>query len=247
MNQILRSIYRAFDQALPVWIHRRLEPEGTSIHTFVRQVTASLPHEARVLDAGAGVRPYADLFAQARYESTDIKDPTGRHDFVCDLHAIPRPDASDDAIVCNQVLEQVRDPECVLAEFFRLLVPGGRLFLTAPLCWGVHEAPHHYFNFTCYGLAHLLRRLGFEIKGLEARGGVFWFLGGLSRKLVPYLLEQHAGSRLRLTVLAPIGLLLAPFTSYLFPLVLYELDRLDQQRDFTLGYAATAIKPITSL
>ena len=246
MKNLMRSLYRKFDQTLPDWVLRRLDPEKTSIRAFVAEAAANVPARARVLDAGAGARPYAPLFAHAAYESTDIADPAGHHDFCCDLHAIPRPDAAYDAIVCNQVLEHVRDPRLVLAEFHRLLAPGGRLYLTVPLCWGVHEAPHHYYNFTRYGLEDLFQTTGFNQERLEARGGIFWFLGDVSRMVVPYIVKQQE-TPLRLALFTPLGLLLAPVTSYLLPVLLYELDGLDRQRDFTLGYAAVARKPFASL
>jgi len=72
------------------------------------------------------------------------------------------PDGSFDAVVCTQVLEHLPEPWVAVEEFRRVLVPGGRVIITAPLTWYLHELPHDYYRFTAYGLAHLLHRAGFH-------------------------------------------------------------------------------------
>jgi len=49
----------------------------------------------------------------------------------------------------------------VLTEFHRLLKPGGRLWMTAPLVWYLHEQPYDYYRYTSHGLRYLLERAGF--------------------------------------------------------------------------------------
>jgi ubiquinone/menaquinone biosynthesis C-methylase UbiE len=66
-----------------------------------------------------------------------------------------------DAVLSTQVLEHVADPLSVLAEFFRVLKPDGRLWLTAPFVWYLHEEPYDYYRFTSHGLRFLLERAGF--------------------------------------------------------------------------------------
>lgn len=45
---------------------------------------------------------------------------------------LPLPDASFDLIVCTEVLEHITAHEAILAEFHRLLRPGGRLIISVP-------------------------------------------------------------------------------------------------------------------
>ena len=54
-----------------------------------------------------------------------------------------------------------------------LEAPGGRLLLTAPQTWGLHDAPHDYWRFTRYGLEHLATGAGLEVEQLDPRGGLF--------------------------------------------------------------------------
>jgi SAM-dependent methyltransferase len=43
----------------------------------------------------------------------------------------------------------------VLRELYRVLKPGGGLWLTAPFFFAEHMQPHDYYRYTRYGLAHL--------------------------------------------------------------------------------------------
>ena len=56
---------------------------------------------------------------------------------------LPFPDASFSAICCLEVLEHVADPEILLSEIRRVLVPGGACALTVINRWG-HIDPHYH-------------------------------------------------------------------------------------------------------
>lgn len=68
------------------------------------------------------------------YETADIRT-SARTDHVLNIEALDLPDASYDRIICNHVLEHV-DDGLALAELFRVLRPGGMLFLTTPVVEG---------------------------------------------------------------------------------------------------------------
>ena len=80
-----------------------------------------------------------------------------------------------------------RDP----AEARRVLKPGGRLFLTVPQSWEIHEAPRDYFRFTRYGLEMILRGAGFEELSIVPRGGYFYFLAERVRHLPRYVKRER--------------------------------------------------------
>jgi SAM-dependent methyltransferase len=56
----------------------------------------------------------------------------GGHIFQASSFAVPLADASCVSIQCRDVLEYVRDDEALIAEFARVLKPGGRLTLRVP-------------------------------------------------------------------------------------------------------------------
>lgn len=132
---------------------------------FLREAVADLAAGARVLDVGSGDSPYRELFASFDYLTNDWADttysPSASVDVVAPAHDLPLDDDSLDAVVCTQVLEHTPEPWAVLEEFARVIRPGGKVILTAPLTWYLHEVPHDYYRFTAYGLGHLLRRAGF--------------------------------------------------------------------------------------
>jgi SAM-dependent methyltransferase len=129
-----------------------------------------------VLDAGAGSSPYRHWFDHARYEAADmVQSPaaTVPLDYLCDLTAIPVEDGRFDRVVCNQVLEHVPDPARVLAELNRVLKPGGRIMLSAPLFYEEHQKPHDYFRYTRFAFRRLFEEAGFKVDAIEWLEGYF--------------------------------------------------------------------------
>ena len=219
----------------------RIDPQNWSISRFLRTAAEEIPAGALVLDAGAGTSPYLPYFRQHRYQSCDTYAKNGAS-FIADLHHIPVADCSYDAIICTQVLEHVQYPQKVLQELFRVLQPSGRLYLTAPQGWGLHQEPHHYFNFTRYGLELLFRDAGFQDISIQERGGILWYLSKRIRGLMPYLYAQHKGPAKLMLVL--LHLVTVPFLQYALPMMLFYLDPIDKRKAFTLGYACTCRKLI---
>jgi predicted O-linked N-acetylglucosamine transferase (SPINDLY family)/glycosyltransferase involved in cell wall biosynthesis/SAM-dependent methyltransferase len=123
---------------------------------WVRGKAQSVPAGSRVLDVGAGTCLYRPLFAHCDYKTHDFAQYEGvKHgggtgygniDYVSDILAIPVPDASFDVILCTEVLEHVPEPIKVLAEIARILRPGGRAFVTAPLGSHLHQLPFHFYG-----------------------------------------------------------------------------------------------------
>jgi SAM-dependent methyltransferase len=73
--------------------------------------------------------------------------------------------------VSQEVFEHLADPHRAAAEVFRVLRPGGTLYLQVPFIIGFHSGPHDYWRFTHAGLAELVRRAGFEIVEVAAAVG----------------------------------------------------------------------------
>ena len=99
---------------------------------------------ARVLDGGCGEGYMGRLLAQRGAHVTGIDTSTALIDAarehpdaerngityaVASLEAIPEPDGSFDAAVCNHVISDVTDPAAALKELGRVLRPRGRLVL----------------------------------------------------------------------------------------------------------------------
>jgi len=229
-----------------------LDPENGRLRAFLEEEARQLPDGARVLDASAGTRPYAGIFQRQQYESCDVPDGfyDCRHDFECYLHAIPRPDATYDAVILTQVLEHVPDPQAVLRELQRVLKPGGSLLISVPLNGPLHGEPWHFFQFTHYALAELAQRTHLSLTKCEKVGGSFWLLGkrvaDLPRQLMkqvdPFRAKRRgqsvAGCVAATILFLPFWLISVPLLGYLARPLCYWLDRLDLPKTFTTGYTA---------
>ncbi|MEK7482204.1 MAG: methyltransferase domain-containing protein [Patescibacteria group bacterium] len=75
---------------------------------------------------------------------------------------LPIKDNSVDAIVCESLLEHVKEPAKVVAEIKRVLKPGGLTYITAPFIAGFHSSPQDYYRWTKQGLREIMA--GFEEK-----------------------------------------------------------------------------------
>jgi SAM-dependent methyltransferase len=106
----------------------------------------------RVLDVGAGDRPYRDLFPEA--VAFDIPD-NPHADLHGSLEAIPVEDASFDVVLCIQVLEHVPDPAAAVRELRRIVRPGGRVLLSTHGVYPFHPNPDDLWRWTHQGLERL--------------------------------------------------------------------------------------------
>ena len=121
----------------------------------------------RLLDVGCGTKPYRSLFEVEEYVGLDIDSETTRRRAIADVlydgTRFPFDDGRFDAVLCNQVLEHVFNPEAFVEEIRRVLAPGGRLLLTVPFVWDEHEQPWDYARYSSFGLRALLEKHGFKV------------------------------------------------------------------------------------
>jgi SAM-dependent methyltransferase len=170
------------------------------LEEFLQRAAGAAPAGARILDAGAGDGRYRHLFAHTHYEATDFCQVDKRYDFqkldfVSNLQRVPTASGIYDLVICTQVLEHLSEPSLVLAQLYEVLKPTGTLWLSAPLFFAEHEAPHDYFRYTQYGLSHLLESAGFEILQLEWLEGYYGTLAyqSLSAALALPVMPKHYG------------------------------------------------------
>jgi len=145
---------------------------GNSAYFIARGIARSLVEARdrylqpgiRILDVGCGVQPYYPLFAEmaARYDGNDIA-PGPRVKYVSSAEALDVQDKSYDLVLCTQVLQSVRHPQQALAEFARVLEPGGYVFLTTHGVYPFVPHPTDYWRWTQQGLPALFD----DVEGLE--------------------------------------------------------------------------------
>jgi SAM-dependent methyltransferase len=213
----------------------------------------------RMLDVGAGFKPYSVVYSKyfEQCVSVDVPDQHYRApvDYHAPAHDMPFEDESFDCLICTEVLEHVPDPFAVLRELFRILKPGGRVFLTTPFMVPLHMAPWDFFRYTPFALTKLSEDIGFAVDSVKPRGDYmavslgmlqypvakFW---GLMSKVMRINLNNSSNPINYLTVVLP----------QLAYLRYWKKARLDTKRSFvskvygrlnyiTLGYITRLSKP----
>jgi SAM-dependent methyltransferase len=155
--------------------------EGGFNPTFQRHVAAyrlcaSLLPPGRVLDLGCGIgHSYLEL-APRQTVGVDA-DPSvlagqDRETCAADMRALPFGGGEFEAVICVQAIEHVPDPERVLAEVRRVVIPGGRAVFVTPnrLTFGRPDEiidPYHYVEYDARQLRGLCEPFGsVELHGL---------------------------------------------------------------------------------
>lgn len=220
---------------------------------WIAEQAGLLPAGSRVIDVGAGSAPYRELFSHCDYKTQDfaqLQDSQIRYggysaiDYVGDATAIPVADGTFDAVLCSEVLEHHPEPIRLVRELGRILKPGGRLILTAPLGSGIHQEPYHFYGgYTPFWYQRFLAEAGFTDIRVGANEGT---LRHVSQETIRFVRLTRPG-RLGLPwygelLWAPCWLLLAPVLALVVPVAAKCLDRFDKKQHFTVGYHVTATR-----
>jgi SAM-dependent methyltransferase len=235
MSQTFDSIFRFNRTGRDAWVARQ---------------AAQIKAGSRVLDVGAGRGPYRTLFGHCEYRAHDFgEEPAtlGEYtplDYESDICAIPVPDESFDVILCTEVLEHVPEPIAAVRELARILVPGGRLLLSAPLGSNLHQEPYHFYGgYTPYWYELYFGEFGLDLESVEANGGFFRMFGQEAMRfsvlIDPRRIKGNAMERL---VLGLFWAATLPIFRGVLPLAGPWLDRLGLERAHTVGYHVVGIK-----
>lgn len=190
----------------------------------------------RLLDLGCGPAPLFGIYGGQIRACTCVDWPRSgygsRHvDAFADLsRPLPIRTAAFDTVLLTDVLEHIARPEALMQEIARVLAPDGRLVLTTPFLYGLHEQPHDYYRFTEFALRRFCAESGLEVVSLAPYGG--------ATDVVLDLIAKHLAFSARLATLATTAgrLLTRPFR---------HLARRTAAR-FPLGYCLVARRPSAS-
>jgi SAM-dependent methyltransferase len=214
---------------------------------FLREVSTKCVPGSLVLDAGTGNCKHLQLFPHVRTVAMDNKPSRyrryGEIDLAGDIHALPLKVNAFAAVINVEVLEHLAEPEQALGEMFRVLRPGGRLYLIAPQGWEEHNAPHDYFRFTKYGLRYLFEKTGYRVISITPLGGYFWYIGHRIPVAYRYLFPSDRKLIWRI-IEAPLRHSARFFLRTVIPYACFYLDRLDTKKTYTLNYGCICEKPL---
>lgn len=160
----------------------------TKWHEFSNEKLKEIFKEKKlILDIGGGLRldpkknnrsksewPWLiPLLKDVDYKILD-KVPDYHPDIVGDVHELPLADNSVDAVIAMCILTHVEDPQKAMREMYRVLKPGGQIFMFLPFLFYYHPMGDYYkdfWRFTHDGIEHLMR--DFTKTELERINGPF--------------------------------------------------------------------------
>ena len=126
--------------------------------------------EGVILDVGCGNAPHRGAIP------VDIHPIVNSFEKGVQADAQAMPFHSVDMVLALDLLEHIKRADLVVAEFYRVLGPGGRLVITVPAhkwLWGLHdERLGHLRRYTRPEMRALLAQAGFRVEVLSHFGGL---------------------------------------------------------------------------
>ena len=140
---------------------------------FKEKIVKILQEKKDIIDIGGGLRVdaskanrydkkniwLADYIEKVNYKILD-KVADYKPDIIGDIHNLPLPDSSVDAVICLAVLECVEEPLKAVKEIYRVLRPGGYCLIYVPFLYYYHPCENYYrdfYRFTYDGVKYLTR------------------------------------------------------------------------------------------
>ena len=87
-----------------------------------------------------------------------------RPHIYADAQALPFLAASVDTVTLLDVMEHIPDPSLALSEVFRVLKPNGRVVISVPFIYPIHDAPFDFQRWTTYGIKKMVGNCKFNIE-----------------------------------------------------------------------------------
>jgi uncharacterized protein YbaR (Trm112 family)/SAM-dependent methyltransferase len=203
---------RSLRDSLPGWLRRLMRPYldynpplviwlNTALFRHLNECTSQM----QILNLGSGDGLFDKyLEPHLNFVNLDVSLAKKGVDVAADAHALPFGDESLDAVYSNAVLEHVQRPWVVVDEIYRVLRPGGKVFINLPFLNVIHDT-HDYFRFTDKGLQILFSSFEEIDSGVSA--GPSSFLGPF---FVAYVLCFIPSRHLKVLLRRPLSLLAWP-------------------------------------
>ncbi|MCI5140299.1 MAG: class I SAM-dependent methyltransferase [Candidatus Electrothrix sp. ATG1] len=219
------------------------------VTNFIKELGKSLPAGSSILDAGAGESVYKKEFSHCDYKSIDLAVGEtdwnySNLDYIAPLHDMPIENNAFDAILCTQVLEHLEWPRESVKEMYRVLKPGGRLYITVPMAQNEHQTPYDFYRYTSYGIKSICSNAGFREISVVPFGGL-WVRWAYE---LPRGLSIFPSDGIRTNQPNALGIILLPVKIIALGIILMlqvaflSLDRFDKVKNDPWGWACVATK-----
>jgi 2-polyprenyl-3-methyl-5-hydroxy-6-metoxy-1,4-benzoquinol methylase len=148
--------------------------------------TQPAPLNGRALDIGCGSQPFRDRLESLGYTYVSFDLEQNVEQSVDYLGAINQSlptqlcqAAPFDFILCTEVMEHVADWQTSFSNFAKLLAPGGKLLITCPHFYPLHEEPYDFWRPTPYEIEQFADQVGLTLLQHQKAGTAWDVLGTL--------------------------------------------------------------------
>ena len=213
------------------WVGKRYSRYG--LYKYIKKCCyeiASNRNQILFIGSGGEIHSIVKLTLPGCSVITSIDlDSKRKPDFVMDVTNLGFSDNSFDYIFMLEVLEHVTEPSDAMSEIYRCLKPGGKLFMSTPFIFGIHDAPNDYYRYTKFGLKYLARK--FQDIEIQERNSYIFAVCVLPVRLL--MARTVFGKVMGLVFLVAITVLLP---------IIYLVSLLVRSDQVTTGYTATCTK-----
>ncbi len=130
-------------------VHSRNFPSSRSYRGLIDELFRNNPG-AKVLNLGSRSKK------KKNFTYLDIEDK-GSADIIADAADMPIKSDTFDLVINTAVMQHVKEPQKVAAECFRVLKPGGKIFVSVPFLYGYHEDPVDMQRYSHTGVINLFK------------------------------------------------------------------------------------------
>ena len=183
------------------------------------------------------VADFAAMDGLSEFVRLDM-NPDFKPDVAAFVTEMPFKDNSIDRISSNSLFEHVAYPHEIIKESFRILRPGGMMYVNVPFVFTQHGCPHDYLRYVPEYFQHVCRDVGFEVvySDVSSSSGLYYTLhNSLKAAIVSTNTTPEEATAMR--TLHMLGLLLlaalSPFDRYFQ----------GEGRNFSTSTECFAIKP----
>ncbi len=131
-----------------------------------------------LIDIGCGERPFYDLLKGRISNYVGVDHQETPHDINCadiisSAYNIPVDNESFDTILISQVIEHLEEPNEAFNEMYRIIRKGGKVILSWPFLYPMHEEPRDFYRYTPYTIEYIANKTGFKVIQIAPVSGFF--------------------------------------------------------------------------
>ena len=147
-------------------------PTRNKLNSYLRKIAKD--HKvSEILEIGSGdkkrKKTTIDIFNDSKsFLQTDINEKYGHQ--ILDITNLGSWNKKFDFILCTNVLEHIFEIERAISNFDLLLKSEGKILISVPFIYPLHDEPQDYWRFTEHSLKKLFRNyeiIDFKIYGLR--------------------------------------------------------------------------------